>query len=286
MFGAGVLPSGLFLLLLLLVPESPRWLAKQRREGEALQILSRVGGSVHARAELADIQDALSHETGSITQLFLPGMRVALVIGVLLAILQQVTGVNVFGYYAPEIFKKLGYDTSTALLMTALMGSIDLVFTVIAIWTVDLVGRKPLMITGSIGMGLCLVLMGVAFYAEGDPRWMLVLTFAYKACFAMSVGPVTWVILSEIFPTGIRGRAMAIATVCLWVANFIVIQTFTMMDESHWLIDRLNHAFPFWLYAGFCLVSVLFLWRFVPETKGRTLEEIEREWMRKAHGDT
>ena len=215
----------------------------------------------------------------------MPGMRIALVIGVLLAVLQQVTGVNVFGYYAPEIFKKLGYETSAALLTTVVLGIVDLVFTIIAIWTVDLLGRKPLMIAGSTGMGLCLVLMGVAFYAGGDPLWMLVFIIAYKACFAISVGPVTWVILSEIFPTGIRGRAMAIATVCLWVANFVVIQTFTMMDESRWLIDRFNHAFPFWLYAVFCVVSVLFLWRFVPETKGKTLEEIEREWMRKAHGN-
>ena len=109
---------------------------------------------------------------------------------------------------------------------------------------------------------------------------MLVFILGYMACFALSVGPVTWVILSEIFPTGIRGRAMAIATVCLWVANFVVIQTFPMMDENPWLVERFHHAFPFWLYAAFCVVSVVFVWRFVPETKGKTLEEIERSWMR------
>ncbi len=280
MFGAGVLPSGLFLLLLLLVPESPRWLVKQRREDEAMDILSRVGGSQHARAELADIQAALAQETGSITQLFRPGMRIALVIGVLLAILQQITGVNVFGYYAPEIFKKLGYDTSAALLQTVVLGIVDLAFTIVAIGIVDRVGRKPLMIAGSLGMGLSLLAMGLASFAGKTSAWMLAFIIAYKACFAISVGPVTWVIVSEIFPTGIRGRAMAIATICLWIANFVVIQTFTMMDESRWLIDRFNHAFPFWLYAVFCAVSVLFLWRFVPETKGKTLEEIERGWLR------
>ena len=207
MFGAGILPSGLFLLLLLLVPESPRWLAKQRREDEALHILSRVGGPRHAHAELADIRDALAQETGSIAQLFMPGMRVALLIGVLLAVLQQITGVNVFGYYAPEIFKELGYETSAALLTTVVLAIVDLTFTVVAIWTVDRVGRKPLMIVGSAGMGLCLVSMGLASFAGETSTWMLVFIIGYKACFAISVGPVTWVILSEIFPTGIRGRA-------------------------------------------------------------------------------
>jgi SP family xylose:H+ symportor-like MFS transporter len=172
------------------------------------------------------------------------------------------------------------------MLQTVIVGAVNLAFTVLAVAVVDRVGRKPLMIVGAIGMGVALTALGLTAYWQWFHWWSLVFILGYIACFAMSVGPVTWVILSEIFPTGIRGRAMAIATVCLWVANFIVIQTFTMMDESHWLIDRLNHAFPFWLYAGFCLVSVLFLWRFVPETKGRTLEEIEREWMRKAHGDT
>ena len=134
---------------------------------------------------------------------------------------------------------------------------VDLTFTVVAIWTVDRVGRKPLMIAGSAGMGLCLASMGLASFAGETSTWMLVFIIGYKACFAISVGPVTWVILSEIFPTGIRGRAMAIATVCLWIANFVVIQTFTIMDESPWLIGRFNHAFPFWLYAVFCVVSVL-----------------------------
>ncbi len=284
MFGAGILPSSLFLLLLLLVPESPRWLVKQERQGEALRILSRVGGARHAQSELAEIQAALAQETGSIAQLFTPGMRMVLVIGVVLAVLQQVTGVNVFKYYAPEIFKKLGSDTSAALLQTVLIGVVDMVFTVFAIWSVDRLGRKPLMIVGSIGMAVCLVAMGAASsHVESSllvQRLVLACILGYTACFAMSVGPVTWVILSEIFPTGIRGRAMAIATVCLWAANYVVIQTFTVMDESPWLIARFHHAFPFWLYAAFCVISVVFLWRFVPETKGKTLEEIERGWLR------
>ena len=279
MFGAGVLPSAVFLLALLLVPESPRWLVKRRREGEAVTILARVGGSAHAQWELSEIRSALAQETGSISQLFLPGMRIALAIGVLLAILQQITGVNVLMYYAPEIFKKLGYATNSALLATVLLGVVDLLFTIIAIWTVDKLGRKPLMIMGSTGMAICLVAMGLAYCGGQKGAWMLAFILSYKACFAMSVGPVTWVILSEIFPTGIRGRAMAMATVCLWVANYVVIQTFPMIRETTHIVEPYNRAAPFWLYAIFCLVSVIFIWRFVPETKGKTLEEIERSWL-------
>jgi MFS family permease len=278
MFGSGVLPSLVFLALLLLVPESPRWLTKQGRESEALAVLGRVGGSQHAKAEIAEIRDALAHETGSLSQLFEPGMRVVLVIGITLAVLQQVTGINVVLYYAPEIFRKMGSGVDAAMLQTVLVGAVMLTFTVVAIWTVDLVGRKPLMLIGSTGMGLSLAAWGLAFYLERTGVWALAFVLGYIACFALSVGPVVWVILSEIFPTRIRGRAMAIATVCLWVANFVVTQTFTMMDEDARLIELFHHAFPFWLYAALCAATVIFVWRFVPETKGRTLEEIERSW--------
>ena len=206
-------------------------------------------------------------------------MRIVLVIGVALAVLQQVTGINVFLYFAPEIFKKMGSGVDAALLQTVLVGAVNLLFTVIAIWTVDRLGRKPLMLVGSTGMGVSLLALGLAAYFEQTDVWMLVFILGYIACFALSVGPVTWVILSEIFPTRIRGRAMAIATVCLWLANFVVTQTFTMMDEDPWLVERFHHGFPFWVYAALCAVSVVFVWRFVPETKGKTLEEIERSWM-------
>ena len=136
------------------------------------------------------------------------------------------------------------------------------------------------MLIGSAGMGISLLGMGAAAYWQRTDVWVLVLILGYIACFAISVGPVTWVILSEIFPTQIRGRAMAIATVCLWLADFVVTQTFPMMDENTRLISLFHRAFPFWLYAFFCAVSVLFVWRFVPETKGKTLEEIERSWTR------
>ena len=279
MFGSEALPALLLLVLLFFVPESPRWLTKQDRSDEALEILARVDGAVYAKTELLEIKDALAHESGSLKQLFQPGMKIILVIGIVLAVLQQVTGINVFLYFGTEIFKKMGSDTNAALLQTVVVGTVNLTFTIIAIWMVDRLGRKPLMMIGSVGMGLSLLGMGLMAYVQKTDLWVLLFILGYIACFALSVGPVTWVILSEIFPTRIRGRAMAIATVCLWVANYLVSQTFPMMEENNWLLEKFHHAFPFWLYGIFCVVLVTFVWRFVPETKGKTLEEIEKHWM-------
>ena len=278
MFGSESLPAVLLLVMMFFVPESPRWLAKQRRHEEALAILARVGGPRHAQAELAEIKDAIAHESESLAQLFTPGMRIVLMIGVVLAVLQQVTGINVFLYYAPEIFKSMGSDVNTALVLTVLVGAVNLGFTVAAIWLVDRVGRKPLMLIGFTGMGLSLLAVGLAAYYHQTATWVLVFVLSYIACFAISVGPVTWVILSEIFPTRIRGRAMAIATVCLWLANYVVTQTFTIMKEDQWLVEQFHYGFPYWIYAAFCAVSVIFVARYIPETKGKTLEEIERSW--------
>jgi len=278
MFGSESVPALGLLILLFFVPPTPRWLVKQGRSTEARQILERIGGAEHADRELTEIAQMVSHESESLAQLVRPGMRIALVIGVVLAVLQQVTGINVFLYYAPEIFKQLGSAASSALLQTVIVGGVNMAFTVIAIWTVDRLGRKPLMIAGSAGMGICLFALGYAAYARQIEAWALIFVLGYIACFALSVGPVTWVILSEIFPTRIRGRAMAIATFCLWAANFVVSQTFPMMDENAWLVDRFNHGFPFWIYGLLCAASVVFVWRFVPETKRKSLEEIERMW--------
>jgi MFS family permease len=279
MFGSEALPALLLLVFLFFVPESPRWLSKQDRNDKALAILTRVNGVQYANMELLEIKNAIAHESGSLSQLFQPGMKIVLVIGIVLAVLQQVTGINVFLYFGTEIFKKMGSETNAALLQTVIVGAVNLTFTVIAIWTVDRLGRKPLMMIGSAGMGVSLLAMGLAAYVQKTDLWILFFILGYIACFALSVGPVTWVILSEIFPTRIRGRAMAIATVCLWLANYVISQTFPMMDENPWLIEKFHRGFPFWIYGIFCVCLLVFVWRFVPETKGKTLEEIEKYWI-------
>ncbi|OHB75564.1 MAG: hypothetical protein A2W31_16935 [Planctomycetes bacterium RBG_16_64_10] len=279
MFGSQALPAGLLLMLLFLVPESPRWLTEHGQTNAARQILTRVAGPDQAAREMAEIKAALAQESPSLGQLLQPGTRLALVIGVVLAVLQQITGINVFLYYAPEIFKSVaGARIDVALLQTIVVGAVNLLFTVIAIWTVDRVGRRPLLAIGAAGMGLCLGAIGLAAFFGQLSTWVLLFILGYIACFAMSVGPVTWVILAEIFPTRIRGRAMALATFCLWLANFVVSQTFPIIDADPWLISKFNHGYPFWVYGGFGAVLVLFVCCWVPETKGWTLEQIEQHW--------
>jgi SP family xylose:H+ symportor-like MFS transporter len=280
MFASGIAPSALFLVLLATVPESPRWLAERGRFEKARQTLSRIGGAEFADAEMRAIAATAAREAETRLGFFTPKMGFVLMIGVLLAVLQQVTGINVFLYYAPEIFKQLGSGGDVALLQTIIVGAVNLSFTLVAIWTVDLFGRKPLMFFGTVGMGLSLLGMGLASQFHIVAGWVMVCILGYIASFALSVGPVVWVILSEIFPNSIRGRAMSLATFTLWTANFIVSQTFPMMDKSPWLIARFNHGFPFYLYAGFCVVLLIVVWWGVPETKGRSLEEIEAHWMR------
>ncbi len=284
MFGSESLPALGLLILAFTVPESPRWLTKQGRGDEALRILTRVDGAAYAQAELAEIKETLAHESGSLRLLLQPGLKIVLVIGVVLAVLQQVTGINVFLYFGTEIFAKMGAGRNAALLQTIVVGVVNLTFTIIAIRTVDRIGRKPLMMIGSAGMGISLIGMGLAAYLQWTGLWMLLFILGYIACFALSVGPVTRVILSEIFPTRIRGRAMAIATVCLWIANYLVSQTFPMMDENPWLVATFHRGFPFWVYGGFCVVLLVFVRAYVPETKGKSLEEIERHWGMKCEG--
>jgi sugar porter (SP) family MFS transporter len=194
-------------------------------------------------------------------------------IAVILAVLQQVTGINVVLYYAPEIFKTTGLKATQAISDTVTVGIVNAALTLVAIWVVDRLGRKPLLLIGSLGMGISLGLLGGAFYLEEfQGPWVLVFTLAYVASFAMAMGPVVWVIMAEIFPTTIRGRAMSIATVCLWIACYFVSQTFP------WMLEKFKGAMTFWFYAVICAVALVFVALFVPETKGKTLEEIERSW--------
>lgn len=281
MFGSEAIPAVMMLILLFFVPESPRWLTKQNQKDKAVRILSKVDGEAYARQEIQVIEETLAMESGSLSQLFHPGMRVVLVIGVVLAVLQQITGINVFLYFGSEIFEKLGGESiDAALLQQVVVGAVNLLFTVIAIRTVDRIGRKPLMLIGSSGMGVALLAMGMAGYLQATSAWLLVCVLVYIASFALSVGPVTWVILSEIFPTKIRGRAMGIATICLWMANTVVSQTFPILDENAFLIERFHHGFPFFIYGLMCVVLFIFVSKVVPETKGKTLEDIEKMWIK------
>jgi len=285
MFATGIAPSVLFAALLIPIPESPRWLIERKREDEAKRILEKVTGPVFAAAEFDSIKAALSQEQGNWGELFSRRLRVPLALGIALAVLQQVTGINVFLYFGATIFKTLSAKTGVdaGLLTQIIINGSCVVFTVIAIATVDKWGRRPLMLLGAAGMGVSLLVMGVMAQTLADPnsasQWMLVFIILYIACFGLSVGPVTWVILAEIFPTAVRGRALGLATFFLWTADYVVTQTFPMMDaKDSWFVKHFNHAFPFYTYAAFCVVLIIVVWRFLPETKGRTLEDIEQSW--------
>ena len=287
MFASGTLPSIAFALLLLRIPESPRWLVEMDRAEQAKTILTKVAGEDFAQAELESIRAALLVERGDWTELFSRALRLPLMVGILLAILQQVTGINVFLYFGTTIFKNMSASTGVdaGMLQQIVVGGASALSTVVAIASVDKWGRKPLMFLGAAGMGISLLAMGIMAQSIADPTtasgWMLLFIIIYVVCFGLSVGPVTWVILSEIYPTAVRGRALGLATFFLWIADYAVTQTFPMMDaKDSWFVQRFNHAFPFYIYAAFCVVLILVLWSLVPETKGRSLEEIERGWSR------
>ena len=275
MFATGALPAILFFGLVLRIPESPRWLVKQGREEEARGVLERVGGEVSAGAEILAIKETLALEQGTIRELFKPGFRTALIVGVFLAVFQQITGINAVIYYAPRFFESAGLARSSAIFQSAIIGFVNVVFTLVAIALVDRLGRKPLLLAGSAGMGVSFLLLGAAFkFQLFTGGLVLLFTLLYVAFFAMTLGPIVWVVIAEIFPTRIRGRGMAIATASLWLADFIVSLTFPV------IADKLHESFAFWLYAAMCALNFIFIAAVLPETKGKSLEEIERRWLR------
>ena len=273
MFGLTALPSMLFFAGMLLVPESPRWLAKNGKNERARAILSRIGGDAYAKDAIADIQSTLVNEVGTVNyrDLLDPRMRKMLTLGIVLAVLQQWCGINVIFNYAEEIFKAAGYDISSVLKNIAWTGSVNLAFTFVALGLVDRRGRRPLMLFGFAGLAVIYVIMGGCYFTGVQGLPMLLLVLSAIACYSMSLAPVTWVVISEIFPNRIRGAAMAVAVAALWVACFILTYTFPILNAT------LGAAGTFLLYAAVCLFGLVYVFFKLPETKGKTLEEIERE---------
>lgn len=273
MFIAEAIPAFLFILLILLVPESPRWLVKAGRPEKALPTLIRIGGEAYAREEMRSIQESLQSVTDkvSIRELFKKSYRPVLVIGVFLAVFQQWCGINTVFNYADEIFTAAGYGVSDTLFNIVITGSVNLVFTLVAMFTVDKWGRKKLMLIGSAGLTVTYILLGGAYFLELKGVAVLALVVIAIAIYAMSLAPIVWVILSEIFPNRIRGAAMALATFALWTACFILTYTFPLLNAS------LGASGTFWVYAAICLVGFVYVLRKLPETKGKTLEAIEKE---------
>ena len=277
MFASETIPALLFFGLLFPIPESPRWLMLKNLPEKAKKVLVRINGEVRGKNAFIEIEKSISG-TGHISgKLFSFGILI-IVIGVLLSVFQQFVGINVVLYYAPEIFRNMGSGTDSALFQTILVGAINLTFTVLAILTVDKYGRKPLQIIGALGMAVSMISLGFVFYFQMIGIGALIFMLTYVAFFAMSWGPVTWVLLSEIFPNRIRGRAMSVAVAAQWISNYFVSWTFPMMDKSSSLTDIFHHGFAYWIYGIMGIFAALFVWKMVPETKGKTLEEMEKLW--------
>jgi sugar porter (SP) family MFS transporter len=272
MVGVMVLPSFLLLVSLCFVPESPRWLLEKRQRQKALATLARINGAAAASQELQVIEASVKPEAkGKLGELFRPGSFGILIIGIALAVFQQVTGINVVMYYAPAIFKSAGFVNDSALLQTALMGLVNLTFAVLSMLFVDRVGRKPLMVIGSIGMALAMAMLAITFLTGHTQGYFVLLCImTYLAAFGFSLGPVVWVLIAEIFPNRLRSYAVAISTFALWAANFIVTLTFP------YLLHRLNGG-CFAIYGAMCVLCLLFVLKYLDETRGKTLEQLERD---------
>ncbi len=274
MFSAVALPSAVFLIGAVLIPESPRWLARQGRDQESRDILARIAGSIHADRELSAIQETLRGEQAGrikLSELMAPGLLKIIGIGVVLAIFQQWCGINVIFSYAQDIFNAAGYHVSGVLFDIVITGAVNLVFTLVAMGLVDRVGRRPLMLFGAAGLVVTHTLLGYAYHQHIKGLPIVILVMAAIACYAMTLAPITWVLISEIFPNRIRGTAISVAVSALWIADFVLTQTFPALNAA------VGTSGAFWLYAAICLAGFIFVVAFVPETSGKSLEQVERE---------
>lgn len=274
MLGLGSVPALIFFISLFLVPESPRWLLLHGKEQKALTILVKIDGVDSARKEVHEFHMSLNNnEATSLKKLFKPVYRKALLIGLLLPFLSQVCGINAVIYYGPRILEQAGFTLNNALGGQVTIGLVNVIFTFVAIFTVDKWGRRPLLFAGIGGAVIALLIIGIlfAFGVTAGP-WILIFILVFIACFAFSFGPVCWVVIGEIFPNAIRGKAMALATLSLWIGNFLVGQLTPVMLEG------LGSSWTFWIFAICCSPALWITWKLIPETKGRSLEGIESYW--------
>ncbi len=267
MFMSEAIPAGIFGLLLLLVPETPRYLAMQGQDEKALTILEKINGVEAAKNILQEIKGTVQKSSANL----LSYGKIVIIIGILLSVFQQFVGINVALYYAPRIFESMGAAKDASMLQTIVMGLVNVVFTVVAILTVDKWGRKPLLITGSVGMAIGMVAIGMLSFFEVIGISTLVFIIVYTASFMMSWGPICWVLIGEIFPNKIRGKAIAIAVAAQWAANYFISSTYPAMMEF-------SGGATYMFYGIMSILSAVFVWKMVPETKGKSLEEMEKVW--------
>jgi MFS transporter, SP family, arabinose:H+ symporter len=275
MFAVAAIPSIAFFIALFFVPESPRWLVEMRREPEAKDVLERVNGSVIAAQELVQIRESIAGESGTLSELLEPGYRRALLLAVSLAILQQITGINTVLFYGSIIFKEqvAGQSDSAAIGANVTVGLVNFFVTMVALYTIDKLGRRPLLMLSAGMMAIGQAALGAAFLLPKPPAMLvLAMMLLCVSAFAIGLGPGVWVLMSEIFPTRIRGRAMSVATIALWIACTALTMTFLSLTKA------ISPTGAFWIYSGMCVLTLGIVWRWVPETKNKTLEEIERSW--------